>query len=375
MTKLLHLTHTDVKTDSRVLKEMEALANANFEVTSIGVELKEGAAESVVTFNATVDQVKLNSRRLKGVPRTLRHALSFCELLVKMVPRAIRSKPDVVHCHDTLVLPLGVIVKLVTRSRLIYDAHELESDRNGITKLQGRLTLLVERLLWRFVDALIVVSPSIQNWYSINFGSKPSAVILNSPLFKGFSSVDNKYLHRKFDIPSDRLIFIYVGILGKGRGLEFLIEAFSSQMINSHIVFIGFGELSERLRELEKSKSNFHLHESVPHSQVVPIASSADFGLCLVENVSLSDYYSLPNKLFEYCFAGIPVLASNFPDIKRIVDEHEVGQCCELDVEEIRSAVKNIEKSTATYSAKELEKLSWQEQEKILLDLYRSLFD
>ncbi|MBK9624803.1 MAG: glycosyltransferase [Rhodocyclaceae bacterium] len=71
-------------------------------------------------------------------------------------------KPDVVHCHDTLVLPLGVIVKLFTRATLIYDAHELESDRNGLTELQGRLTLWVERWLWQFVDALIVVNPSIQ---------------------------------------------------------------------------------------------------------------------------------------------------------------------------------------------------------------------
>lgn len=375
MKKILHLTHTDIKTDSRVLKEMEALANANFEVIGIGVELNEGATESVVTFNAIVNQVKLNSRRLNAIPRALRHALSFCELLVKMVPRAIRSKPDVVHCHDTLVLPLGVIVKLVTRSRLIYDAHELESDRNGITKLHGRLTLLVERLLWGFVDALIVVSPSIQNWYSINVGSKPSVVVLNSPLFKEFSSFDNRYLHKKFDIPVDCLIFIYVGILGKGRGLELLFEAFSSEMINSHIVFIGFGELSDRVRELEKSKSNFHLHEAVPHSQVVPIASSADFGLCLVENVSLSDYLSLPNKLFEYCFAGIPVLASNFPDIKKIIDEYEVGECCDLDVQGIISSVKNIEKYPASHLTKNLERLSWQAQERILLNLYRSLFD
>ena len=61
--------------------------------------------------------------------------------------RAIRQKPDLIHCHDVLVLPLGVIVKLITRAKLIYDAHELESDRNGLSKFDGFLTLHFERLL------------------------------------------------------------------------------------------------------------------------------------------------------------------------------------------------------------------------------------
>ncbi len=373
MKKVLHLTHTDIETDARVLKEMGVLAEAGFEIYGMGIELEEGAAKSAIGFKANIDGIRLRARQLTFLPRTLRHVLSLCELVFKMLPRAIQVKPDVVHCHDTLVLPLGVIVKLFTRATLIYDAHELESDRNGLTELQGRLTLWVERWLWQFVDALIVVSPSIQTWYIDNVGSKPAAVILNSPLFEQPQISHDAYLREKFKIPTDRLIFIYVGILGKGRGIELVIQAFLHSDINSHVVFLGFGELSGQLKKLAESNDRFHLHQAVPHSQVVPIVKSADFGLCLVENVSLSDYYCLPNKLFEYCFAGVPVLASDFPDIKKLVYEYGIGMCCNLQSEAVVTAIKEIERRGADFPFNNLQPLTWQSQGRKLLDLYRQV--
>jgi len=373
MKKTLHLTHTDIETDARILKEMGVLAEAGYEISGLGIELEEGAAKSAIAFKANIHAIRLSSRQLKFMPRILRHVLSMCELMFKMLPQAIRIKPNIVHCHDTLVLPLGVIVKLLTRAKLVYDAHELESDRNGLTKLQGLLTLWVERLLWRFVDALIVVSPSIQTWYLDNIGLKPSAVILNAPLFFELGVSHEDYLREKFKIPTESLIFIYVGMLGTGRGLELVTQAFLHQDVNSHIVFLGFGELSSQLEQLAKSNRRFHLHKAVPHSQVVPIVRSADFGLCLIENVSLSDYFCLPNKLFEYFFAGVPVLASNFPDIKKLVYEYEVGKCCDLKLEAIIAAIKELERCGADFAFKNLHTLTWKSQGQKLLELYRQV--
>jgi glycosyltransferase involved in cell wall biosynthesis len=373
MKKILHITHTDIQTDSRILKEMESLAKVGYELNGLGIQLEEGAAKTNLAFNAKIEALKLHSRQFKFMPRTLRHTISLFELLLKILPRAVKLKPDVVHCHDTLVLPLGMLIKIITGAKLIYDAHELESDRNGITKLQGKLTLYVEKFLWNLVDGLIVVSPSIEKWYLDNIGFKKSAVVLNSPLFDGVNKSKQNYLREKFKIRSDELIFIYIGILGVGRGLDNLIQAFSNKNVKSHIVFLGFGDYSERLKKLADEKSNFHFHEAVPHSQVVPIAMSANYGLCLIEKISLSDYLCLPNKLFEYCFAGLPILASNFPDIRKIIEEYSVGECCEIDVLSIIDAVKKMEISSDKYFTKNLEFLSWQEQEKNLIDLYNKI--
>lgn len=373
--KSLHLTHTDIEFDSRILKEMGALVAAGYKVSGLGVVLEEGAQKAVVPFSADIAAINLRARKLSFLPRTLRHVITLIELLSRMLPRAVRERPNVVHCHDTLVLPLGCVVKWLTGAKLVYDAHELESDRNGLSRLQGRLTLRVEKLLWRFVDALIVVSPSIESWYQENIGPKTSAVILNSPLFQEAQQQGGDYLRKKFSIPSHCKVFIYVGILGRGRGIDLLIDAFKDPQISSHVVFLGYGELSDTLKRVAVQYPNFHVHEAVPHSQVVPIARSADFGLCLVQNVSLSDYYCLPNKLFEYCFAGVPVLASDFPDIRALVMQYGVGECCKLQSADVRNAILRLEHSQSTFEFKNLTSLSWQSQEKRLVELYRqSLF-
>lgn len=375
MKKVLNLTHTDIESDSRILKEMGALASAGYHVSGIGVVLDEGAEKSDIAFKADIDAIKLYSRKLTFLPRTLRHVASICELVAKMLPRAIRQRPDVIHCHDTLVLPLGVIVKFFTRAKLIYDAHELESDRNGLTRLQGLLTLRMEKVLWRFVDALIVVSPSIERWYHDYVGPKRSAIILNSPLFSEGLPQDEDYLRRKFSIPVGRKVFVYVGILGHGRGIDLLIEAFKDSKVSSHVVFLGYGELSDQLKRLEALHPNIHVHDAVPHSQVVPVVQSADFGLCLVQNVSLSDYYCLPNKLFEYCFAGVPVLASDFPDIRSVLEEYGVGECCKLQPSNIRDAILRLERSAPIFRFASLAPLTWQAQEQKLVALYQQCCD
>ncbi len=368
--KILHLTHTDIESDSRILKEIEALATSGYAVSGLGVAISDGSQRSSIEFDANIRAIQLRSRQLSFLPRTLRHVLSLCELMVKMLPLAIRQKPDLVHCHDTLALPLGVFIKLFTRAKLVYDAHELESDRNGLTKLQSKLTLWVEKLFWPFVDRLIVVSPSIQVWYRENIGIKTSSVILNSPLYVKDDSISYDYLRGKFSIPLDRPIFIYVGILGKGRGLDLIAQAFSHPDVTAHVVFLGYGELLDQLQLIAVMHSNFHLHEAVPHAQVVPIVKSADFGLCLVENVSLSDYYCLPNKLFEYCFAGVPVLASDFPDIRTVLEEYDVGECCDLQVDAVRRAINRLGYESSSFHFKDLAPLTWQAQVNKLLSLY-----
>jgi glycosyltransferase involved in cell wall biosynthesis len=373
MKKNLHLTHTDIESDSRILKEMSTLAAAGYAVSGIGVTMEEGSQRSSINFDADVRAIRLNSRNLTSLPRTLRHLVTLVELIVKILPMAIRKSPDVVHCHDTLVLPLGVMVKIFTGAKLVYDAHELESDRNGLSKLQGRLTFWVEKILWRFIDALIVVSPSIQNWYHQELGVKKSTVILNAPLFLKSDESANNYLRDKFSIPLESKIFVYVGILGEGRGLDLITQAFINGRLSSHVVFLGYGEMYAHLKVLSEKYSNIHLHDAVTHSKVVPVVKSADFGLCLVQNVSLSDYYCLPNKLFEYCFAGVPVLASDFPDIRSVITRHGIGQCCELEIDSICTAIKKIENSNQKFSFSDVSTLSWEAQQTKLIYLYEQI--
>lgn len=373
MVKILHLTHTDIPSDSRILKEMEALHDAGYLVSGIGITLEEEKHKSSLGFQADVKSIALKSRKLVYLPRTIRHVFSLFELIAKMLPLAIKQKPHVIHCHDTLVLPLGVLVKVFSKAKLVYDAHELESNRNGLTFIQSWLTRWVEKILWRFVDRLIVVSPSIQTWYEKNIGAKPSEVILNSPVLADTSAFNEAYLRTKFSVPGDKKIFLYIGILGYGRGLDLLEQVFKSPNIDSHLVFLGYGDLFDHLKGVSEAYSNIHVHPAVPHKDVVPIARSADFGLCLIQNVSLSDYYCLPNKLFEYCFSGVPVIASSFPDIKKVVDDFNLGECCDLNVNSISEKVLELQSSTKKYVFSDMYPLSWQYQAEKLRSMYEKI--
>jgi glycosyltransferase involved in cell wall biosynthesis len=375
--KILHLSHTDIKYDSRILKEIDV--GLNIGATVYGIGIQERFSDACITGKRkklSIDSVPLMARRLEFAPNLVRHILSLFEFYIKAIVLANRIQPDLIQCNDNIVLPLGVFIKIFTGARaLVYDAHELESNKNGQPRLNGKVVLLLEKLLWRYVNALIVVSPSIRDWYNTNVGKKLSLVVLNSPVFEKHQDVDVEYLRRKFLISPTTKLFIYIGNLVPGRGLELIVEALSAFDDRAALVLLGQGELVGTIKRISKYSKNIYFHERVPHDQVVRIAQSADFGLCLIENVSLSDYYCLPNKLFEYIFADIPVIASNFPDISSVVNHYRLGLCVDLNVASISDALNTIVDGGVSFriDAHTLDEFTWEAQAVRLSALYMQL--
>jgi len=377
---LLHLSHTDIRYDSRILKEINSLERlVGCDIIAFGIEVHEGASASTSSRAAKISISRLYTKALKLLPRGVRYAFNMLELTLKFWIRGVILKPEVVHCHDTLSLPAGVLIKLLTNCKLIYDAHELESNKNGQSTLLSWASLFVEKTAWPLIDLLISVSDSILDWYTNNIGHKKSILVLNSPKIAENSTIadhqlsDREYFRVLYSIPGDKLIFVYLGILGTGRSVETLLEVFTSSCIDAHIVFIGYGEYADKISRYSQTFHNIHFHNPVPHEQVVPLVSSADIGLCLIENVSLSDYYCLPNKLFEYCFAGLHVLASDFPEIRRVVNEYGLGMCCNLDPTSVLQAVKLLIRKPPSPIKSNISLLSWEAQADRLVRAYLQL--
>lgn len=376
----LHLSHTDIRTDSRILKEMIAISECfPLGVMGIGLELDEGVPSSSKVSEMAVVTIRLWSRRINYLPRMIRHVLVFIELNLRIFYLAARIKPAIVHCHDTPVLLIGCLLKKFYGTRLIYDAHELESNKNGQNQILSRVTYLIEKAAWSYIDVLISVSPSIIAWYNEEFGLIKSQLIMNSPTIKDdnfcvrYKDLGGNTLRRKFGIPEDRLIFIYLGLFAPGRGIEVYLDVFAKNSSNADVVFIGYGFYEELIRSYANRHPNIHLHPPVSHDEVVRLVSSADFGLCLIENVSLSDYFSLPNKLFEYTFSGCPVITSNFPDMIDLVQRYSLGTCCEPVSDALEVTVKSLCNERPTFTNKDLKPLSWQHQASLLRDVYTDL--
>lgn len=380
--KILHLTNTDVISDSRILKEVSVLSEVpSYYVHGVGITENYSRSKTVKKSNFELRVINTISDKLKVLPRLIRYCFVLLELTIRLSFLGLLIRPKVVHCHDTMVIFSGVIIKLFTDAKLVYDAHELESNKNGQSSILSKSTLFVEKICWNYIDHFITVSPSIIKWYEKNLGFKHSTLILNSPIVKRDISVYNdivskgNYLHEKYKIPADRLVFIYIGILGEGRGIDLIVDAFKNFNLKSHLVFMGYGELIDNLKVLSKKNRNIHVHDAVSHDKVVEIAKSANIGLCLIQNVSLSDYYCLPNKLFEYVFSGIPVLASNFPDISRVVNQYKLGLSVDLNIEDIAEGVKQFEsdKLDVNFSVSDLSDLSWEVQELKLKKIYENI--
>ena len=376
--KILHITPTDIRYDGRILKEIKSLEKIqNCALLAYGIEDNEGQDYSVEQ-NKNLKIFKLFTKKIKFLPRPIKYFLNLLEALFRISIPGIVFRPKIIHCHDTLFLPIALIIKFFCNSILIYDAHELESDKAGQSKILSKYTLFIEKTGWKYIDLLICVSPSIIDWYKSNIGEKNSLLILNAPrLETNFIAEKNNYLREKFNIPSDKKIFLYLGIISKvGRGISYFIEAFQRQEIDSHLVLVGYGENVEEIKKIEKTHLNIHYHQAVPYDQVVEISQSADVGLCLIEAISKSTYFSLPNKLFEYAFSNVYILASNFPDMKKIVEQYSLGTCSDLDKEQIFQKIKKLEtENTEIKNNNKLHALSWVYQEEKLIEAYGKLLN
>lgn len=366
--RILFISHSDIAIDSRILKQISLSEFIGFEPLALGVkDLSRGFSNPQVNIQSIdlyfrISASSHNSKLRFFFLSFFRYVLMSSEVFFRFIPRAIRFKPQIIHCSDYLFLPLAVLIKLFTGSKLIYDAHELESQTNSISKLQSTYVLLLEKLLWPFIDFTFYVSETIKDWYETNVGEKKSEVILNSPVLP-VKVGNSNYFRSYFQIPKEMKIFIYLGMLSRGRGINLAIDVFKELENSAAIIFMGHGEKEQEVKEFSETSSNIFMHPPVPHEKVVEITSSADFGYCMLENASLSDFFCLPNKLFEYAFSGLPVLASNFPDISKVVKQYNLGVVANSDKESIQMGISQlISESRYSFLDEDITPLSWQHQ-------------
>lgn len=377
--KILHVHHDNILGDSRIMKSITAGKSADYEVFGIGIEQNEiddlkNRVDATQKYDNHIEVLPLRMRRFSFLPKPIRLGLSLLEASARIIASAIKIRPAVVHCHDVIALPAAVIIKLICRAKLIYDAHELESDTNALPRVQSILTLNLEKAVWRLIDTLIVVNDSIGEWYNVHVGNIKTVTILNTPAMPTTSVVRSNYFRETYSLSTGTTVFLYLGALMPGRGIRLIVDSFKLITRDAVLVFMGFGDYAQYLEAVSKEEnSRVYVHPAVPHDQVVKLASSADFGFCLIENVSHSDYLSLPNKLFEYTFANLPSIVSPFPELEKFVKRHKSGVTCELTVEAVVNIVNTINRGDFSIDIESLNDVTWQSQAVKLVALYQEL--
>lgn len=375
----VHIYPSPLNNESRILRITRTLRRRGVfgRVVVLGVRAPNLPEREVVAGDIELERLGNGSWEAgSGLMQKLLRNFAWS---VSVVRRVRREKISCVNCHSLSVLPLSVLVKFLKHSRLVYDTHELETETLASRGIRRVIARIIERLCIRFVDEVSVVGPAIGNWYQSQYALPRVWVVRNVSSSLSASPNGDGRLRAAIGVSSGdaRPIFLYQGLLTHGRGIALLLQAFSAGDLGAHLVFMGYGPLENLVRDRALGSKRIHFVPAVPPDQVLLFTADANVGLCLIEDACLSYYLSLPNKLFEYVRVGVPVVASDFPEMGAFVREHDCGWAVTPTAAKVASLVRNLQRAemaAKSLGAKRAAALvSWEREELELLSMYREM--
>lgn len=299
--------------------------------------------------------------------------LFYAEYNIRLFFYLLTNKFDIVIANDIDSLPAAYWASKARKCDIAFDAHELFSEVPELVKrkLTKKIWQRIEDFYIARVKKSYTVCQSIADFYNKKNGSDMK-VIRNVPLFAKPANTN------KLSFPGNKII-LYQGAVNIGRGIEWVIDAMP--MIRDAVfVIIGDGDIKTKLRQ---QVNNMQLNdkviflEKVPANELKDYTVCADLGLCLLENMGLNYYYSLPNRIFDFIQAGVPVLATRFPEIEKIVGTYKTGQLIDHYEPEYLAATINdiLHNNTTACDFEQLaQKFCWENEEKILISLIQQKF-
>ena len=306
---------------------------------------KTWAAITTPILRGFAHSARFGFRAVKAVLGRQGLALKTWAINKRMIAIGLEIDPDVFHSHDLNTLYIGWQCAEATGAKLVYDSHELATERNRMDNKWRKWAMWNERRGLPKADALITASPAWIPFLIERYGSVPALAIelINVPEYHEHVPVWD--LRGELNIPAGVPILLYQGSIQENRGIEQALEA-TLQLDDAVLVVVGYGYHRPTL-EAQVAKRNIgdrvKFFGPIPNHELLFWTAAADIGMANIINSSISYHTSLPNKLFEYIMAGVPVIGSDSPEIGRIVKETGVGVACDpADPDAIAEAARGI---------------------------------
>lgn len=371
--KIINILFNDFTNDNRVKKESLSLMKDGYDLELVATRFDKNLPEEDVVKGIRVRRFKVGS--FEFLPLNL--FLFWIQIVMEY--RGER----VFHCNDLYALPPAYIIKRFfnKEAKVVYDCHEHETEAGiyiGKPVLKW-FAKVFEKSLIKYADAVIAVSESIANDYEKLYGIEKPSLVLNCPPYEEYPR--RNLFREKFGISKEKVLFLYQGEYREGRGVDKLIKIFSDlEKKNENLVLIllVYGDGIESLKEKIKGIRNIYWHDKVSPDIYMEYVASSDWGIYLMENTCKNHDYALPNKLFDYVMANIPLVVSNLKEMSRFVEKYKLGYTTDPDCyDAIIDLLLGIDKSTKEKYLKNLKnaakEFSWEQQEKVLLKIYESL--
>ncbi|MCG9911522.1 MAG: glycosyltransferase [Flavobacteriales bacterium] len=318
--KILVSVTNDLVTDNRVKRLCSMLTEMGHTVEFIGRKLPESPPLSSEKYTQTRMRLLFS-----------KSAFFYAEYNIRLFFHLLFSKSDVLVANDLDTLPANYLVSRFKNIPLVYDSHELftevpELEENAFAKW---VWLRIEKSIVPRLSHCITVNQSIADILEKRYGVK-FLVFRNMP-YRFHPPV--RKTRAELGLPADKKIIILQGNgINVRRGAEEAVEAMKHIDFPCLLLIIGNGDVIPALKQKVQQEN---LHEKVwfkgrlPYEELMQYTLNADLGITLDKGDNLNYLYSLPNKIFDYIQAGIPVLSSPLPELKNIIETYEVGDCIE----------------------------------------------
>ncbi len=386
--KSLILLHSDLYHDARVIRQ----ANAASEVGDVTVFCVANQNKRPSALSAAVELICVPypaSRWQTIMKHTCIHR-EYDFLYQHIAAQAIKCRKIIANDLPTLHSAIQLKKKGICKE-VIYDAHEIytetikqffpgKDDMLFIKRIAARLlTMLMvtmgkcyENKAVKHVDRMMTVNNALAQFFKQQYKIPIPSVVRSIP---DISEEDSRPInYRKlYNWSIDSIILIYQGAINPGRGLKISIESIKKLPDQYKLVIVGDGPLKKAFEKLINKLNLSHrikLIGQVPNELLINYTQGANIGLCLIEPINLSKKLSLPNKIFEYIHAGIPILGSDLPEISEVISSFNCGETSPLLVDEIAEVVLKIQQENYTASIKEAKKvLTWDNEKRNLLSI------
>ncbi|MBN2275428.1 MAG: glycosyltransferase [Bacteroidales bacterium] len=303
----------DVITDQRLERTVRTLMTAGHEVRAIG--RKRQPTRTKIGYPCPV---RLFSLLFNKGP------LFYAEYNFRLLLFLLLAKVDVMLACDLDTLPANYLAAGIRGKTLVYDSHEYFTE---VPELIGRpgakkIWEWMEKRMLPHIRNIYTVSASIAEAYKATYGI-PVQVVFNFP-YRGKSLRQPDFSLKR----EDEHIILYQGSVNIGRGLELALLAMKF-VENARLVIIGDGDILVDLMQLcdtAELAGRVTFCGRVPAHQLALYTIQADLGISLEEDLGLNYRYALPNKLFDYIQACVPVLVSDLPEMSAVVKKYNIGR-------------------------------------------------
>ncbi len=350
----------NLQTDQRVFRVSDTLIKQGYKVFLVGRKTDQNTHANFPT-KSKLFRLWFN----KG-------GLFYANYNIRLWFFLLFHRYDIILSNDLDSLPASYLAAKIQNKAIVYDSHEYFTE---VPELEGRE---LQKKVWLWFEKRIL--PKLKHTYTV---CDSIAQAYNQKYACDFKVIRNlPSIKPKANNKASKSVLIYQGAIQKSRGIELMIESMQYlEGIELWIVGKGYWEdtvktLSQKLKVNDKVK---FLGGFKP-KDLAQITPQASIGLSLEEEDGLSYQYALPNKLFDYIQAQIPVLVSDLIEMKRIVENYQIGEVLyERTPQKLASAIKEMLSDTAKQESwkenleKAAEVLNWENESKVLLDIFSKI--